>query len=234
MGAGRQEISAADRPISHLLSPGSYLKNGVCLMNIFTLQVGPIGTNCYILCDGEEKLCAVIDPGGDAGRVAAAVAETGCAPCAILLTHGHYDHTGAVGELQAKWPEIPVYLSRRDVYADAYTRQLFPPLSGDVRDYDEGDTVAVGGLTVSVLATPGHSEGSVTLRCGDALFCGDTLFAGSCGRTDFPGGSMEKMMASLRRLGQLEGDLQVLPGHMEPSTLDRERRYNPYLLQAMR
>ena len=93
--------------------------------------------------------------------------------------------------------------------------------------------VAVGGLTVSVLATPGHSEGSVTLRCGDVLFCGDTLFAGSCGRTDFPGGSMEKMMASLRRLGQLEGDLRVLPGHMEASTLDRERRWKPYLLQAM-
>ena len=157
-----------------------------------------------------------------------------CAPCAILLTHGHYDHTGGVADLQSKWPEVPVSLTRRDVYEDAYTQQLFPPLSGDVRDYDEGDTVAVGGLTVSVLATPGHSEGSVTLRCGDVLFCGDTLFAGSCGRTDFPGGSMEKMMASLRRLGQLEGDLQVLPGHMEPSTLDRERRTNPYLIQAMR
>ena len=106
------------------------------------------------------------------------------------------------------------------------------PSAGTCGDYDEGDTVAVGGLTVSVLATPGHSEGSVTLRCGDALFCGDTLFAGSCGRTDFPGGSMEKMMASLR-LGQLEGNLQVLPGHMEPSALDRERRTNPYLLHAM-
>ena len=185
-------------------------------MNIKTLMVGPIGTNCYLLCDEAAKACAVIDPGGDAGRVAAAAAETGCTPCAILLTHGHYDHTGAVGELQAEWPGIPVYLNHRDVYADAYTRQLFPPLSGDVRDYGEGDTVA-----------------SVTLRCGDALFCGDTLFAGSCGRTDFPGGSMEKMMASLRRLGLLEGNLQVLPGHMEASTLDRERRTNPYLLHAM-
>ena len=203
-------------------------------MNIKTLIVGPIGTNCYLLCDEAAKTCAVVDPGGDADRVAAAVGETDCAPCAILLTHGHYDHTGAVGELQAKWPGVPVYLNHRDVYADAYTQQLFPPLFGDVRDYDEGDTVAVGGLTVSVLATPGHSEGSVTLRCGDALFCGDTLFAGSCGRMDFPGGSMEKMMASLRRLGQLEGNLQVLPGHMESSTLDRERRTNPYLLQAMR
>ena len=175
-------------------------------MKIKCLQVGPIGTNCYLLCDEDAKTCAVIDPGGDGARIAAAVAETGCVPCAILLTHGHYDHTGAVGELQAKWPETPVYLNRRDVYADACTQQLFPLLSGDVRDYDEGDTVAVAG---------------------------DMLFAGSCGRTDFPGGSMEKMMASLRRLGQLEGDLRVLPGHMEASTLDRERRWNPYLLQAM-
>ena len=114
-------------------------------MNIKTLMVGPIGTNCYLLCDEDAKACAVIDPGGDGARIAAAVAETGCAPCAILLTHGHYDHTGAVGELQAKWPEAPVYLNHRDVYDDAYTQQLFPALSGDVRDYDEGDTVAVGG-----------------------------------------------------------------------------------------
>ena len=202
-------------------------------MEIKTLQVGPIGTNCYILCDETEKICAVIDPGGDAPRVAAAVQATGCAPCAILLTHGHYDHTGGSADLAARWPDIPVYLNRRDVYeGDAYLRQLFPPVPG-AKDYDEGDTLAVGGLTVEVLATPGHSEGSVTLRCGGALLCGDTLFAGSCGRTDFPGGSVKKIMASLKRLGELPGDYQVYPGHMEPSTLDRERRSNPYLIQAM-
>ena len=178
-------------------------------MDIKTLQVGPIGTNCYLLCDETEKLCAVIDPGGDAVRVAAAVEDSGCAPCAILLTHGHYDHTGAVAELSARWPGVPVYLNRRDVYeGDAYLQQLFPPVPC-AKDYGEGDTVQVGGLTLQVLATPGHSEGSVTLRCGDALFCGDTLFAGSCGRTDFPGGSVKKMMESLKRLGGLEGDLMV-------------------------
>ena len=202
-------------------------------MNIKVLQVGPIGTNCYILCDEAEKLCAVIDPGGDASRVAAAVAKTGCAPCAILLTHGHYDHTGGVADLQAQWPEVPTYLSRRDQGAgDSYMLQLFPPVA-NAKDYDEGDTVRVGSLTLEVLATPGHSEGSVTLRCGDVLFCGDTLFAGSCGRTDFPGGSVKKIMASLKRLGSLEGDLTVYPGHMEPSTLERERAWNPYLRQAM-
>ena len=202
-------------------------------MDIKTLQVGPIGTNCYLLCDETEKLCAVIDPGGDADRVAAAVQDSGCAPCAILLTHGHYDHTGAVAELSARWPGVPVYLNRRDVYeGDAYLQQLFPPVPC-AKDYGEGDTVQVGGLTLQVLATPGHSEGSVTLRCGDALFCGDTLFAGSCGRTDFPGGSVKKMMESLKRLGELEGDLKVYPGHMGDSTLDRERSWNPYLRQAM-
>ena len=184
-------------------------------MKIQTLQVGPIGTNCYILSDPEAGKCAVIDPGEEASRVAAAVKGSGCAPCAILLTHGHY------------------YLSRLDQAGDnPYLRELFPPIAGAV-DYGEGDTIAVGTLTVEVLSTPGHSEGSVTLRCGDVLFCGDTLFAGSCGRTDFPGGSMKKMLASLRRLGRLEGDLAVYPGHMEPSTLERERMYNPYLQQAM-
>ena len=202
-------------------------------MLIKCLPVGHLMTNCYIVTDETTLECAVIDPGDESNTILYYLEDNHLTCRAILLTHGHYDHTGAVGELQAKWPETPVYLNRRDVYADACTQQLFPLLSGDVRDYDEGDTVAVGGLTVTVLATPGHSEGSVTLRCQDALFCGDTLFAGSCGRTDFPGGSMEKMMASLRRLGQLEGDLRVLPGHMEASTLDRERRWNPYLLQAM-
>ena len=202
-------------------------------MDIQILQVGPIGTNCYLLCDETEKLCAVVDPGGDAARVAAAVVDTGCAPCAILLTHGHYDHTGSVAELRAKWPDVPVYLNHRDQYeGDAYLQQLFPPVPG-AKDYDEGDTIQVGGLTVDVMATPGHSEGSVTLRCGDVLLCGDTLFAGSCGRTDFPGGSVKKIMASLKRLGSLEGDLQVYPGHMETSTLDQERSWNPYLHQAM-
>ena len=198
-------------------------------MEIKTLQVGPIGTNCYLLCDETEHRCAVIDPGGDPLMVAAAVKDTGCAPAVILLTHGHYDHTGAVADLQAKWPQVPVYLNRRDQYeGDAYLQQLFPPVA-DTRSYDEGDTIAVGGLTLSVLATPGHSEGGVTLRCGDVLFCGDTLFAGSCGRTDLPGGSDAAMRASLRRLAGLPTDYRVYPGHGMDTTLAEEKRYNPYL-----
>ena len=202
-------------------------------MKVSVMQVGPIGTNCYFLQDEESGLMAIIDPGDDWERILQQVKKAEGEVKYILLTHGHYDHTGAVAALREQWPDIPVYLSRLDQAGDnPYLRELFPPVAG-AADYGEGDTIAVGTLTVEVLATPGHSEGSVTLRCGDALFCGDTLFAGSCGRTDFPGGSMKKMLSSLRRLGRLTGDLAVYPGHMEPSTLERERMYNPYLQQAM-
>lgn len=204
-------------------------------MKTITLQVGPIMTNCYILCDDKTKVCAVIDPGGDADLVLRAVAGTGCTPVCILLTHGHYDHTGAVETLLEKFPGALVYLNRRDVYdgSDPCTAELFPSLSATV-DYDEGDTVRVGRLTVSVLATPGHSAGSVTLLCGDVMFSGDTLFAGSCGRTDLAGGSVDDMLTSLVRLGRLEGEYSVLPGHMGASVLSREREFNPMILQAMR
>lgn len=200
-------------------------------MNIKTMQVGPIGTNCYLLEDESTRQAAVIDPGGDAPRLLAAL--KGLDVRRILLTHGHYDHTGAAAELAAAFPQAEVYIHEKD-YCDV-DPSLFPlrtELSG-VKFYGEGDRLTLGGLELQVLHTPGHSEGSVTLRCGDLLFCGDTLFAGSCGRTDFPGGDTAKILSSLRRLGELEGDLQVLPGHMEDSTLSRERQANPYLRQAM-
>lgn len=199
-------------------------------MNIKAMQVGPIGTNCYLLEDARQA--AVIDPGGDASRLLAAL--EGAEVRYILLTHGHYDHTGAAAALAAAFPQAAVYIHEKD-YRDV-DPGLFPLRTelSSVNFYGEGDWLTLGGLELQVLHTPGHSEGSVTLRCGDVLFCGDTLFAGSCGRTDLPGGDTAKILASLRRLGELEGDLRVLPGHMESSTLGRERQVNPYLRQAMR
>lgn len=203
-------------------------------MNVKMLRVGPIGTNCYILEDEQTREAAVVDPGGDAPEIIRALGEAGLRY--ILLTHGHYDHTGGVAGLAKAFPQAEVYIHERDVRGvDANLFPLSAQVSG-LKFYGEGDEIVFGdgNVKLRVLHTPGHSEGSVTLRCGDLLLCGDTLFAGSCGRTDLAGGSEPKMMDSLRRLGKLEGDLRVCPGHMGLSTLEAERAGNPYLRQALR
>ena len=200
-------------------------------MKVSIMQVGPIGTNCYILED--EKKIAVIDPGDEAERILEVLEETEGTVEYILLTHGHYDHTTAVPELHKALPEAKIYIHQAD--ANGAGSRLFP-LAGQVDGlllYDEGDSLPLGSLTIEVLHTPGHSKGSVTLRAGDVLFTGDTLFAGSMGRTDLSGGDEGEIMASLKRLGELEGSFTVCPGHMQTSTLDQERKTNPYLRMAM-
>ena len=150
----------------------------------------------------------------------------------ILLTHGHYDHTTAVPELAKALPGVRIYIHQSD--ANGAGGRLFP-LAGQVEEllfYDEGDTLTLGGLTIEVMHTPGHSLGSVVLRMDNVLFTGDTLFAGSCGRTDLPGGNYEQILDSLRRLARLEGDYHVLPGHDVDSMLERERQTNYYMKQA--
>ena len=202
-------------------------------MEVKVLQVGPIGTNCYILEDEKARAAAVIDPGDEAGRILQVIEDDGVDVKYILLTHGHYDHTTAVPQLHKALPQAEIYIHRAD--ANGAGSQLFP-LAGQIPDlkfYDEGDTLALGDMTIQVLHTPGHSKGSVTLKVGDVLFCGDTLFAGSCGRTDLAGGSYAEIMASLKKLGQLPGDYHVCPGHDVTSTLERERRSNPFLREAM-
>ena len=202
-------------------------------MEVKVLQVGPIGTNCYILEDEKARAAAIIDPGDEAGRILQVIEDDGVDVKYILLTHGHYDHTTAVPQLHKALPQAEIYIHRAD--ANGAGSQLFP-LAGQIpglKFYDEGDTLALGDMTIQVLHTPGHSKGSVTLKVGDVLFCGDTLFAGSCGRTDLAGGSYAEIMASLKKLGQLPGDYLVCPGHDVTSTLERERRSNPFLREAM-
>lgn len=202
-------------------------------MEVKVLQVGPIGTNCYILEDEKARAAAIIDPGDEAGRILQVIEDDGVDVKYILLTHGHYDHTTAVPQLHKALPQAEIYIHRAD--ANGAGSQLFP-LAGQIPDlkfYDEGDTLALGDMTIQVLHTPGHSKGSVTLKVGDVLFCGDTLFAGSCGRTDLAGGSYAEIMTSLKKLGQLPGDYHVCPGHDVTSTLERERRSNPFLREAM-
>ena len=203
-------------------------------MKVKLLRVGPIGTNCYILEDDQTNLAAVIDPGDEPELIQEALEKEGVEVRYLLLTHGHYDHTTAVPALHRVYTQADIYIHQADANGAGST--LFP-LTGEVDDlklYDEGDVIRLGDHEIQVLHTPGHSPGSVTLKVEDVLFTGDTLFAGSCGRTDLRGGSYEQIMQSLKRLGELKGDFHVCPGHEATSTLERERRSNPFLMEAMR
>lgn len=200
-------------------------------MQVKSIYLSACSTNCYLLADEAAGVCAVIDPGTADPHILETAAAEGWTVSAVLLTHGHYDHTRGVPSLRAALPDLPVYLHSGD--AGAKKPLFYMEELGQLRDMAEGDHIKVGALDVEVLHTPGHSAGSVTLRVGDVLFTGDTLFKGSMGRTDLPGGGYEEIMASLKRLGELEGDYRVLPGHMDASTLNFERANNFYLREAM-
>ena len=202
-------------------------------MKLKALQVGPIGTNCYLLIDETTNKAAIVDPGDEADRILTTFPLRDLEVEYIFLTHGHYDHTPAVPELHEALPNAKVYIHKED--ANGAGTHLFP-LAGQISDlhyYGEGDKLPLGELTVKVLHTPGHSPGSVVLQVEDVLFCGDTLFAGSCGRCDLRGGSFPQMLQSLKRLYELPGNYHVLPGHDTLSTLDREREGNIYMMQAV-
>lgn len=205
-------------------------------MKIKTLAVGPIMTNCYLLCDEQAGVCAVIDPGEEGHRIAAAVEESGCSLKYILLTHGHYDHFTGIPELLEHYPDTPVYIHPNDaVEKNTNPWALkFPRMDEKhQRWYGEGDRLELGSLIIQVLETPGHSSGSVCLLVENVIFAGDTLFCGSCGRTDFPDGDTGAILRSLARLARLEGNYRVYPGHDRATDMDRERRGNPYMRHGL-
>ena len=199
-------------------------------MKLETMVLGPLATNCYILWDEQTKEAAVIDPGASGQKIADLLAENGLTLRMILLTHAHYDHIGGLKALH-ELTGAPVWVSTADSTDPAgmsHGRLIF------TNTYDDGDELTLGSLKIHVIATPGHTPGGVCLLAGDWLFSGDTLFAGSCGRTDFQGGDSAAMLASLKRLGQLPGDLRVLPGHMEQTSLEAERQWNPWMREALK
>ena len=193
------------------------------MANVQRLVLGAYETNCYILC-GEEA-CIVIDPGYEPEQVLDAVNALGKKVAAILLTHGHFDHVGGVREIFAQ-TDCDIYLCPAEC---SMPEQMTAGPLCYTNSYTEGDVLHIAGLTLRVLHTPGHTPGSVCLQWEDMIFSGDTLFAGSCGRTDFPGGSWEELKKSLSRLKNLEGDFIICPGHGEATRLSNERLYNPYM-----
>lgn len=203
-------------------------------MKIQRYVLGDLATNCYLLIDEGSGAAAIVDPADEAETLRRAVGDAGATLRYILLTHGHRDHTLAAPRLHELFPDAAVYIHAADKGAIGMYSYPMDELIGDaLKFYGEGDSLPLGGLTLEVLHTPGHTGGSVCLKCvrgdGRALFTGDTLFAGSMGRIDLPGAQPDRMFSSLARLKKLDGDYDVLPGHGETSTLARERQYNLYL-----
>jgi len=200
-------------------------------MLIKTLPVGMLETNCYIATDEDTKKCVIIDPGGDSTVILDYVESNKLTPVAVLLTHGHYDHHQALDAIIEE-TGVPVYIHEDEVDRSGQPKLHMLSDTGNLSFYAEGAEIDVGNLSFKVIETPGHSLGSVTLICEDALFTGDTLFRGSIGRTDLEGGSEDVIMKSLKRLAELEGDYEVYPGHAESSTLSYERSFNGYMRYA--
>ena len=212
-------------------------------LDVEMLTVGAIAENCYLLRpEGSEKLL-IVDPGEEAERILAAVAAIGAEVEAILITHCHFDHIGAVAPVAAA-TGAPVYCPEIEIPVLADIMSFVPYEGfGPYESYDADETVAGGetlelaGLQLDVIFTPGHSPGHVSysVRGEDALFSGDVLFQGSVGRVDLPGGDWPTLLASIGTL--VDGhsaETAVYPGHMGTTTLGAERATNPFLAELAR
>ena len=204
--------------------------------------VGPIQENCFLFrADGAER-AMIVDPGDESEKILAAVDELGVEVEAILVTHTHFDHVGAVAPV-AEATGAPVWCPELEVPVLADISSWTPPGFGPFESYDADHTVSGGerlelaGLEIDVIFTPGHSPGHVTysIPSEQALFSGDVLFQGSVGRTDLPGGDGPTLMRSIRELVEsLPPETRVHPGHMGLTTLGAERATNPFLLELAR
>jgi len=210
-------------------------------MDVRTFTVGPVQENCHIARREGSARAIVIDPGDEAPRLVDAV--RGLDVAAILLTHTHFDHVGAVAPV-AKATGAPVYCPEIEVPVLADINSFVPwPGFGPFESYDADETVSGGerlelaGMEIGVIFTPGHSPGHVTYAIRDekALFSGDVLFQGSVGRTDLPGGDWGTLLESIRGLvDEFPEETTVYPGHMGVTTLGAERATNPFLAELAR
>jgi hydroxyacylglutathione hydrolase len=207
------------------------------------LTVGQVAENCFVFRRDEGDRALVVDPGEEPDRILGAIEEMGVEVDAILLTHTHFDHIGAVTPV-ARATGAPVYCPEIEVPVLADIMAYIPwPGFGPYESYDADETLSGGeklelaGFEIDVLHTPGHSPGHVTYSIADerALFSGDVLFQGSVGRVDLPGGDGPTLLESLRRLVEgFPGETTVYPGHMGITTLGAERATNPFLVELAR
>ena len=206
-------------------------------MIIRAMPVGPLQANCFVIGCEETREAAVIDPGGDAPRILSVLEKDQLKTVAIINTHGHFDHVGgnkamkaATGaDLMIHKLDAPM-LEHLTQSAAAWGMQADESPSPD-RLLEDGDVIEIGTLKLNVIHTPGHSPGGICLHVAEsnALFVGDTLFAGSIGRTDLPGGDYNTLISSIQnKLFPLGDEIHIYNGHMEPTTIGQEKRFNPF------
>ena len=201
-------------------------------MLVKTIPVGHLETNCHIVTNEDTLECVVIDPGDESNTILDYLEDNRLKCVAVLITHGHYDHTGAADAV-AEETGATVYMNKADDKRVMNSPSFSYALPDSGIYYSDGDVIRIAGMDFEIISTPGHSQGSVTIKCGGALFTGDTLFRGSCGRTDLDGGDTDTIFRSLKKLCSLDGDYEVYPGHMESSSLIREKLLNYYCRHAM-
>ena len=200
-------------------------------MERLTIQVGGFEANCSIL--SENGKAWIVDPGQEADRIIDLLAKKGLEPAGVLLTHGHFDHIGAIPGLLEKFPELPIYIHEKDAPMFGHPLNQLPPeypSFAKPRNLTTLDKLEdLEGL--EIVETPGHTPGGVCYYFpkDKLLLSGDTLFAGSVGRTDFPGGDMATLMDSLQKLAALPGDTLVIPGHGMHTRIALEKSGNPFL-----
>ncbi len=200
------------------------------------LMVGPLGTNCYLFGSEVTREIVIIDPGGDAARIIKEIEKVNGNPIAVLLTHGHFDHTLKVKRLLTHF-QIPLMYNKKEFDSKIYTG------TKATRWLEEGDTIAIGEITLRTLETPGHSPGSLCFYTDDIksfnnqnidgiLFSGDLLFQGSIGRSDIGGGNQNQLFVSIKEKimynKELSDNYLVFPGHMGPTTIGNERSSNMF------
>lgn len=203
------------------------------------LPLGSIGTNCYLVrADRDAPGAVVVDPGAGAPEIRLALAGAGARCAAILLTHSHYDHIGALADL-AEGTGAPVWLPEGELDVFRRPNDFFGGLGVSLRGYDGdatlvagGETVEAAGISFAVTSVPGHSPGHVAYYADGCLFSGDVLFAGSVGRTDLPFGDWHTLLDSIRRLTEAyPPETEVYPGHGPATTLGAELARNPFLAE---
>ena len=205
-------------------------------MKVERFLTGIVSTNCYVAWNEQTKEAVIVDPAAYSKKLAEFLREEGLKPQAVLLTHGHFDHIMGVKTVQdMTGAKIYMHELEQDFATDSrlnlstvIAERQCDPFVPDVLFHD-GDKIQIGNLTFRVLHTPGHTIGSSCLIAKDAIFSGDTIFKGSIGRTDFPTSDPEKMMESVQKVAELEGNYAVFPAHGDSTTLDYERNTNPFM-----